>query len=183
MPIIFICNRRSIKQITQKCSEGKIELFFRRAAAARHSAARTRAGEKKKGERAREEKGVRGRGADEDAERGGREGSGTQGDEKFEFHHGVDMAPISLFLLPSLSLFRLFSRSRVPFFSPPPSSFLVTFFFRDERVNAFRPGCSGCDICVCVCVCVCVYPPRWYPYNLLLGESAAFHGSDIILRA
>lgn len=28
MPIIFICNRRSIKQITQKCSEGKIELFF-----------------------------------------------------------------------------------------------------------------------------------------------------------
>lgn len=35
MPIIFICNRRSIKQITQKCSEGKIELFFRRATAPR----------------------------------------------------------------------------------------------------------------------------------------------------
>lgn len=40
MPIIFICNRRSIKQITQKCSEEKIGLFFRRGAVPRGLARR-----------------------------------------------------------------------------------------------------------------------------------------------
>lgn len=46
MPIIFICNRRSIKQITQKCSEEKIGLFFRRGAVPRGLA--RRGGKKKK---------------------------------------------------------------------------------------------------------------------------------------
>lgn len=49
MPIIFICNRRSIKQITQKCSEEKIGLFFRRGAVPRGLARRGGKKKKKKG--------------------------------------------------------------------------------------------------------------------------------------
>lgn len=54
MPIIFICNRRSIKQITQKCSEGKIELFF--DAPQRREDPALKKKKKKEGEPARGEK-------------------------------------------------------------------------------------------------------------------------------
>ena len=56
MPIIFICNRRSIKQITQKCSEEKIGLFFRRGAVPRGLARRKK--KEKKEAKARAEKGT-----------------------------------------------------------------------------------------------------------------------------
>lgn len=59
MPIIFICNRRSIKQITQKCSEEKIGLFFRRGAVPRGLARR---GGKKKKKKRREKKSKGGKG-------------------------------------------------------------------------------------------------------------------------
>lgn len=111
MPIIFICNRRSIKQITQKCSEGKIELFF----STRRSAARTRA-EKKEGEPTRDA-----------ARRGG--GADTTGG------CGVRAAENSS---PRASIWSSLSP---PGFSPARVLFFTRrSFFRDERVNAFRPA-------------------------------------------
>ena len=109
MPIIFICNRRSIKQITQKCSEGKIELFFRRAVAPRGPVLKKKEGEPTRGA----------------AQSGGAD---TIGD------FGVRAAENSS---PRASIWSSLSP---PGFSPARVLFFTRrSFFRDERVNAFRP--------------------------------------------
>lgn len=123
MPIIFICNRRSIKQITQKCSEGKIELFFFRRAA------RTSA-EKKRASR-----------------RGARRGGGRVA-RTLTGGFGVRVAENSS---PRASIWSSlsppgFSPARVLFFTRRS-------FFHDERVNAFRPARQNAMIRVNIILC------------------------------
>lgn len=110
MPIIFICNRRSIKQITQKCSEGKIELFFFDAPRGPALKKRGRAADKGRG-----------------AARGAGDGANTTGG------FGVRAAENSS---PRASIWSSLSP---PGFSPARVLFFTRrSFFRDERVNAFR---------------------------------------------
>lgn len=116
MPIIFICNRRSIKQITQKCSEGKIELFFRRAAAPRGPGAEKK---KKEGEPTRGEK------------RKGRSAA-----------RGMAWIPSRLSERGRLKirvLGRRYSRASLPF-PPSPSGFspLESYFLRDVLFFAMK---------------------------------------------